>query len=178
MTGYDVAMSLILAVIVIIIALMVMTQIIDKHFIKSLDNIAEYFKMPQSIAGATLLAFGTSAPEISTALFALFLASASPAIGVGTIVGSAIFQILVVIGFAAIVKTAYLNWQPVVRDSAVYAIAIILLMFFIWDGVFTFTESLILVLSYGGYLILLYFWAKYLEKPSEPDPIEMVEEGV
>ena len=168
-------MPLLLAVILIIIAFYVMTKIIDEHFIKSLDNISEWLKLPESVSGATLLAFGTSAPEISTALFALFLASASPAIGVGAIVGSAIFQILVVIGFAAVVKTAYLNWQPVVRDSAVYAAAIILLVLFIRDGVFTTIEGAILVASYGGYLVLLYLWARYLEPPSEPDPLELVE---
>ena len=169
-------MPLLLAIILIIIAFYVMTKIIDEHFITSLDNISEWLKLPESVSGATLLAFGTSAPEISTALFALFLTSASPAIGVGAIVGSAIFQILVVIGFAAIVKTAYLNWQPVVRDSAVYAAAIILLVLFIRDGVFTVLEGAILVASYGGYLVLLYFWARYLEPPSEPDPLELVEE--
>jgi K+-dependent Na+/Ca+ exchanger-like protein len=162
-------MTIIISSLVILVTFYVMSEIIDKHFIKSLDNIASWLKMPESVAGATLLAFGTSAPEISTALFALFLAGASPALGVGTIVGSAIFQILVVIGFAAVVKTSFLNWKPVIRDSAFYALSILLLILFMADGQFTVTEATILVVGYLFYLFVLFLWTKLVvEEKNEP----------
>lgn len=162
-------MPIIISLLIILITFYVMSEIIDKHFIKSLDNIASWFKMPESIAGATLLAFGTSAPEISTALFALFLVGVSPALGVGTIVGSAIFQMLVVIGFTAIVKTSYLNWKPVLRDSAFYALSILLLILFIRDGQFTVVEAAILVLGYILYLFSLYIWTKFVKVKEEDE---------
>lgn len=162
-------MSIWLALVVILLAFYVMTEIVDRHFIKSLDNIAEWMKLPPSVAGATLLALGTSAPEISTALFALFLEGANPATGVGTIVGSAIFQMLVVIGFAAVVKTSYLNWRPVMRDSLFYAFSVGLLILFVRDNKFTLTEGIIFVSSYFLYLFVLFLWTKYVnEEASQP----------
>ncbi|OJJ20064.1 sodium:proton exchanger [marine bacterium AO1-C] len=157
-------MSIWLALLVILLAFYVMTEIVDRHFIKSLDNIAEWMNLPPSVAGATLLALGTSAPEISTALFALFLEGASPATGVGTIVGSAIFQILVVIGFAAVVKTSYLNWRPVMRDSIFYAFSVGLLILFVADNKFTLIEGIAFVSSYFLYLFILYLWTKYVNE--------------
>lgn len=157
-------MSIWLALVVILLAFYVMTEIVDRHFIKSLDNIAEWMKLPPSVAGATLLALGTSAPEISTALFALFLEGANPATGVGTIVGSAIFQILVVIGFAAVVKTSYLNWRPVMRDSIFYAFSVGLLILFVADNKFTLIEGIAFVGSYFFYLFVLFLWTKYVNE--------------
>ncbi len=164
-----------------------MSEIVDKYFIKSLDNIAHWLKMPQSVAGATLLAFGTSTPEISTALFALFLEGANPATGIGTIVGSAIFQILVVIGFAAFVRTSQLNWRPVIRDSFFYALSIILLIWFIHDDKLTLYEALAFVGFYVFYLFALFLWVIYVKEESLeaevknteiPQPLASVEKEV
>lgn len=159
-------MSLWLSLLVIFISLYVMSEVVDKYFIKSLDNIAHWMKMPQSVAGATLLAFGTSTPEISTALFALFLEGANPATGIGTIVGSAIFQILVVIGFAAFVRTSQLNWRPVARDSFFYALSIILLIWFINDDKLTLYEAFAFVGFYVFYLFALFLWTIYVKEES------------
>ncbi len=141
-----------------------MSEVVDKHFIKSLDNIALWLKMPESVAGATLLALGTSAPEISTALFALFLADSSPATGIGTIVGSAIFQILVVIGFAAVVRSCHLDWRPVLRDSIFYAFSVLILIWVIADNKITLGEAYAFVGCYLVYLFILFLWARFVKE--------------
>ncbi|GAB4396474.1 MAG: hypothetical protein OHK0053_10610 [Microscillaceae bacterium] len=163
-------MSLWLSLLIIMLAFYVMAEVVDRHFIKSLDNIAHWLKMPESVAGATLLAFGTSTPEISTALFALFLEEANPATGIGTIVGSAIFQILVVIGFAAVVRTSYLNWRPILRDSIFYAFSIVLLLLFLQDNCFTLAEAWGFVGAYLLYLFVLFLWTRYVKEVRLHDP--------
>lgn len=168
-------MTIIFSLLVILLTFYILSEVVDKYFIKSLDNIADWLKLTPSVAGATLLAFGTSAPEISTALFTLFLPNSNPATGVGTIVGSAIFQILVVVGFAALVKTSYLDWKPVVRDSVYYAFSVGLLIWFINDGIFELWEAASLVGAYFVYLILLYFWSQYVPE-NESDVHDYVED--
>lgn len=163
-------MSLWFAIIVILISFYVMSEVVDKHFIKSLDNIAHWFKMPPDVAGATLLALGTSAPEISTALIALLYEGANPATGIGTIVGSAIFQILVVIGFAATVRVSQLSWRPVLRDSIFYAVSVLLLIWAVQDHRFTLFESIVLVSFYFVYLFALYLWTKYVSHANPQEP--------
>lgn len=166
----------IIALVVLLLSFYFLAKIVDEYFIESLDNISEYLKLPPSVAGATFMAAGTSAPELTTTLFSLFLVGANPATGLGTVVGSAIFQILVVIGYTALVRTAYLNWKPVIRDGVMYSVAILLLIFVISDGIITFAESISLVGAYGIYLALLALWSQLVDESSEPDPIEMVEE--
>jgi len=158
-------MEPIVSVLVLLFTFYIMTEVVDKHFIKSLDNIAEWLKLPPSVAGATLLAFGTSAPEISTALIALFVTRGgepgNPATGIGAIVGSAIFQMLVVIGFPAMIRASKLDWKPIVRDGVSYALSIVMLLFFIADGKLTLYEGIGFVVGYVVYLLVMYFWAKY-----------------
>jgi len=168
-----------LSILIILLAFYVMTVLIENRFIQSLDNIASYLKLPESVAGATLLAFGTSAPEISTALVALFLSDASPATGIGAIVGSAIFQILVVIGFTAYVKDTTLDWKPVVRDTLFYAVCVGILIFCLQDGQLTVQEGWLLVGAYLIYLLLLVWWTKNIkEKPREMINEEDLKEAI
>ena len=170
-------MPLIVAILVMLAAFFVMSKVVDEYFIKSLDNISRWLKLTPSVAGATLMAVGTSAPELSTAMFALFLPDANPATGVGTIVGSAIFQVLVVIGFAALVKTSYLNWRPVIRDGVFYSLTILLLIVFTRDGKFVLLESSILLGTYVLYLVILFVWTRLVDEGDEPNPIEVKKTG-
>lgn len=158
---------------VVAIAFYAMSAVVSGPFLKSLDILAKRMKLPSSVAGATLLAFGTSAPEISTALVALFAEGAHPATGVGAIVGSAIFQILVVVGFAAMVKSSTLDWRPVLRDTIFYALSIVLLIVFIWDDRFTVLEAWALVGTYALYLAVMWFWTRNVdEEEVEPEPVQ------
>jgi K+-dependent Na+/Ca+ exchanger-like protein len=156
-----------LSVLIVVVAFYAMAAVVGGPFIKSLDIIAKRMKLPSSVAGATLLAFGTSAPELSTAVVALFAEGAHASTGVGSIVGSAIFQILVVVGFAASVKASKLDWRPVLRDTVFYALSIALLIFFVRDDRFTLVEATVLVGSYGVYLLVMWVWTRRVDEGSE-----------
>ena len=170
-------MTIGLAIFVILLSFYIMAEIVDKRFVQSLDNISHWLKLSPDIAGATLLAIGTSAPEISTALVALFLAGASPATGVGTIVGSAIFNLVLVVGFASAISTCYLNWRSVLRDVIAYAISVLLLYWFAMDDKFTFNEAGIFMLTYVAYIIFLLYWSKMVKNGSDAyERLEKIEE--
>jgi len=160
-----------LSVTIVLATFYVMSAVVGGPFIKSLDVIAVRMKLPSSVAGATLLAFGTSAPEISTAIVALFAEGMHPSTGVGSIVGSAIFQILVVVGFAAAVKAATLDWRPVLRDSIFYALSIALLALFVRDDRLTVVEASVLVGCYGVYLGVMWLWASNVQE-DEPAKVQ------
>jgi len=66
---------------VIVVCFFLMSEVIDRLFMPSLDRIAKEFHLSDNIAGATLLAIGTSMPELSIALVALFTVSTSPIVG-------------------------------------------------------------------------------------------------
>lgn len=165
-----------LSISIVAAAFYAMAAVVDGPFLDSLDVMAKRLKLPSSVAGATLLAFGTSAPEVSTAVVALFAEGAHPSTGVGSVVGSAIFQILVVVGFAALMKRSTLDWRPVLRDSIFYALSIALLIFVVADDRVTLVEACVLVATYGVYLAVLWLWTRNVKEvevevePPKPTP--------
>ncbi|KAH8057532.1 calcium, potassium:sodium antiporter [Aureococcus anophagefferens] len=78
----------------------------DEYFVPALEEMAEDMHMSLDMAGATLMAAGGSAPELFTSFVATFKRSD---LGFGTIVGSAVFNILFVIGVCASAAPAPLS---------------------------------------------------------------------
>ena len=73
----------------------------DELFVPALEIMAEKMELSNDVAGATLMAAGGSAPELATSLFGTFAGSD---VGMGTIVGSAVFNVLFVIGMCAMAR--------------------------------------------------------------------------
>jgi len=135
---------------------------ISKHyFIKSLDYISTKLKLSSDMAGSTLMAAGSSAPELAVALFAIFMAGNHEALGVGTIVGSALFNILLITGVVMYIrKSAKLIWQPILRDIIFYILAILLLVYVFIEGEITLLNAALLVGVYLIYILVVYFWKR------------------
>ncbi len=169
-------MTPLIAFLVIGVCFYLMSKIVDEYFLSALDNIADWLKMPPSVAGATLLAVGTSAPELGTSMFALFLPDTNPALGIGTVVGSAIFQLLIVVGITAMLaKSSKLHARAVMRDGLVYLLAATMLFLIVQDMVITFTETVILFVSYLGYLGLMFFTRNLIGEPQKQNIVDALE---
>jgi K+-dependent Na+/Ca+ exchanger-like protein len=153
-----------------------LARIVDLFFIDSLDKISGDLRLSSDAAGATLMAVGSSAPELFVALFSVLKPGEHQAIGIGSIVGSAIFNLLVIVGAAAIVRKARLTWQPAVRDFLFYTLAVVLLVYFIWDGSFSITEALIFLCIYILYVVAVVYWKKIL--PYNDLPYDEPEERI
>jgi len=169
-------MLAIFLVIELLIIFYFLAVVCEEFFIDSLDRISKKLKLSSDVAGATFMAAGSSAPEFFTSLFAVLAITGDRAdIGAGTIVGSAIFNILVIIGASAAFKVAKLQWQPVVRDTLFYCFSIILLLSAFWDGKVVLFEALSFVALYGVYILAVVKWKKIFPY-KDVNPIEIVEE--
>ena len=162
-------------IIALIVSFYLLAQVSDKYFVVSLDQIASKLRMSHDMAGATLMAIGSSAPELFVALIAILKTGGHEEIGVGTIVGSALFNILVIIGASALVRKAVLVWQPVLRDILFYILAIVALFIVFEDGHTTLVESLSLITLYLIYIFAVANWRKIFEF-KETDMIDDEEE--
>jgi len=133
----------------------------EHYFIPSLDDIGKRFSLSSDISGATLMAAGSSAPELAVVVVSLLKNGNHEAIGIGTIVGSALFNLFVIVGAVMVVKSnKKMVWQPLVRDLVFYALSILLLVFSFRDGSFSLPEATVFV---GGYLVYfgsLFVWKK------------------
>ncbi|OWF47714.1 sodium/potassium/calcium exchanger 3-like isoform X2 [Mizuhopecten yessoensis] len=129
----------------------------DDYFVASLEIICDELQLSEDVAGATFMAAGSSAPELCTSLIGVFIAESD--VGVGTIVGSAVFNILFIIGVCAIFAgmVVELTWWPMFRDCLFYLFSVIALVVVIHDNRVHWYEGLILFLMYLVYILVMYF---------------------
>ncbi|MFV0554669.1 MAG: calcium/sodium antiporter [Mangrovibacterium sp.] len=154
-------MTLILYSLLLLACFFLLARIVDNYFVQSLDRISADLKLSSDAAGATLMAIGSSAPELFVALFAVLKPGEHGAIGVGSIVGSAIFNLLVICGIVAFTRSSKVTWQPIVRDSIFYALAVVLLIWGLTDGQFSLTDAVLFLGIYLLYVFAVVNWRKW-----------------
>ncbi|KAG7465801.1 hypothetical protein MATL_G00157450 [Megalops atlanticus] len=129
----------------------------DDFFVTSLEKICEKLNLSEDVAGATFMAAGSSAPELFASIIGVFITHGD--VGVGTIVGSAVFNILCIIGVCGIFagQVVYLTRWAVFRDSLYYTLSVVALIVFIYDEKILWWESVVLVVMYAGYILMMKF---------------------
>ncbi|XP_053713359.1 sodium/potassium/calcium exchanger 2-like [Synchiropus splendidus] len=132
----------------------------DEFFVPALTVITEKLEISDDVAGATFMAAGGSAPELFTSVIGVFISHSN--VGIGTIVGSAVFNILFVIGMCALFSKEVLNltWWPLFRDVSFYIVGLLMLIYFFLDNQITTAESLGLLMCYTCYVTFMKFNAK------------------
>ncbi|XP_052008340.1 sodium/potassium/calcium exchanger 1-like isoform X2 [Xyrauchen texanus] len=129
----------------------------DEFFVPTLGVITAKLEISDDVAGATFMAAGGSAPELFTSLIGVFISHSN--VGIGTIVGSAVFNILFVIGMCALFsrEMLHLTWWPLFRDVSFYILDLIMLIIFFLDNTIMWWESMMLVCGYALYVVFMKF---------------------
>lgn len=99
------------------------------------SGIARKFKISEAVIGMTIVAFGTSAPEISVA-FSSFTAGNTD-VTLGDIVGCAVSNILLLIGLAAVIRPVKISKTAAKKDIPFYILIIATFVALILVGIFT-----------------------------------------
>ncbi|CAM9232650.1 unnamed protein product, partial [Heterosigma akashiwo] len=86
--------------------------VVDEYFCAALTAMVDTWKIKEDVAGATFMAAGGSAPELFTSIMGVFVSKSD--VGFGTIIGSAVFNVLFVIGLCAVFakEVLALTWWP------------------------------------------------------------------
>lgn len=121
--------------------------------VKSATVIASFWGMSDALISITIVAIGTSLPELVTSATAAFKGQSD--IAVGNIIGSGLFNILFILGFSAVIS-------PITVSSKLFFDFIFLLFITLISYYFSYTnkeinrsEGIILVLLYVGYMIYI-----------------------
>ncbi|MBC8298178.1 MAG: hypothetical protein H8E55_20625 [Pelagibacterales bacterium] len=134
---------------------------------KSCSNFDRYSKvignkLTEGVRGATLNAIGSSLPEFFTAFFFLIILQDVEGFssGLATILGSAIFNILLIPAVVIIIliknnHNLQINKKLIIRDAGILLVSQIFLLYFIQDGVISLLDSFYLFLIYIAYLLVL-----------------------
>ncbi|WP_300542202.1 calcium/sodium antiporter [Maricaulis sp.] len=120
--------------------------------------VARVWKLPPLLVGLTIIAFGTSAPELVVSIQSAL--SGHPGLALGNIVGSNTANFLLILGLPAIFG-AIATTTPGVRRNAIFALmAALILVGVSWDRTISAVESWALFALIVGYVTLLGFLAR------------------
>ena len=122
-------------------------------FVDGSSSIAKHLKIPSVIVGLTIVAMGTSAPEASVSITAAIAGNSD--ISLGNIVGSNIFNFLVVIGVSAIICPVISHKDILKRDLWWNLGLTGLLLLLILDNKIGRIDGLILLFGMGLYLFIV-----------------------
>uniref|UniRef100_S4R9A9 Solute carrier family 24 member 1 n=1 Tax=Petromyzon marinus TaxID=7757 RepID=S4R9A9_PETMA len=153
----------------------------DEFFVPALGVITEKLAISDDVAGATFMAAGGSAPELFTSLIGVFISHSN--VGIGTIVGSAVFNILFVIGMCAVFsrEILVLTWWPLFRDVSFYIVGLSMLIIFFLDNLIQWWESMLLLSCYVSYVVFMKFNAKvesFVKQRLSMDPPAKIPGGI
>ncbi|MEO1953859.1 MAG: calcium/sodium antiporter [Campylobacterales bacterium] len=127
--------------------------------IKESERIALHFKISHFVIGATLVAFGTSLPEMAASMMASYAGKSDMAIA--NVVGSVIFNITLVLGIVFfIAKDMKPKRELFALDSAWVVLPVIIFFIMIQDGTIGRFDGMLFLLLMASYIIFLFSSAK------------------
>jgi len=145
----------------------------SKFIIIGLENIADRLHISHIMVGLTILAIGTSLPEIAVSVMGGFdkLLGIDPNIDgivIGNKVGSFLTQITLIIGILAVTQPLMVSKWELRREGPMLFISLLIFLIFSLDGVITQFEALLMIISYFLYLILI-IWSETRLAKSKPE---------
>lgn len=129
--------------------------VIGAHFlVDSASTIARTYGISEAVIGLTIVAVGTSLPELATSVIAAFRRQTE--IAVGNVVGSNIFNIFGILGVTALIAPIPSEARFAMIDMPwVAGTAIGLSVLAVWLGGLPRIAGVVLLAAYGGYLALM-----------------------
>ena len=129
-------------------------------FVDGASSVAKKMRIPAFVIGLTIVAFGTSAPELAVSITAAMKGSND--IAIGNVVGSNIFNTLVVLGASAAITPIVVDKGMIKKDYPLSIFAAVLLGILAMDTVFFKAETMtlgrvdgiILLIAFAGFMYM------------------------
>jgi cation:H+ antiporter len=126
-----------------------------KILITSATNFAENYGVSEEVIGLTVVAVGTSLPELATAIAAAYRREAN--LLLGNVIGSNIFNILGIAGIASLIHPLQLTDKIELSSVGTLIVSsIVLAPIIIWYKSITRIIGIIFLLMYAGYMLMLF----------------------
>jgi cation:H+ antiporter len=139
--------------------------------VRSAGTLGVRFGISPMVAGLTIVAFATSAPELAVAIGAAL--RDTPGLAVGNVVGSNICNIALILGVTALIKPARIKEQLIRRDVLVMILSTVLVPGFLLDRALSRPEGALLAVSLLAYVTATVWQAKVTPRaavvPETPD---------
>ena len=159
--------SIIIQVVLLLVGFLFLIKGSD-FFVDGASSIASILRVPTIIVGLTIVAFGTSAPEAAVSITSSL--TGSNAMAVSNVIGSNLFNMLVVIGVAALLSNLLMEKKVLQKDLPfLVGITILFVVFIFIGGDITNIEGIILLAILIAYL---FFLIRDARKSSDSNVVE------
>ena len=143
------------AIILLVLLGIIMLPLGANLVVDGAAGLARGWGVSEAVIGLSLIALGTSLPELSTTVVAAFHRSSE--VIIGNVIGSNLFNILAILGFTALLTDIPVNPQFIVFDIWVMVGCAILLWLFVWTkATMSRYFGIALLISYVAYLVVIY----------------------
>jgi cation:H+ antiporter len=139
-------------------------------FTDNIEVLGKRFNIPSFILGVTIVAAGTSLPELASSIMAMDGASE---IVLGNVIGSNITNILLVIGFACLFlkKETNITWDLFHGDLTFIIASTIMLGIVLIDGIVTIPEAVLMITGYLIYILYNIDVNKKIDNNHKNEPV-------
>lgn len=151
-------MNMFVAIICLIVGFILLVKGAD-FFVDGASAIAKQLHIPAIVIGLTIVAFGTSAPELAVSISAAMKGSND--IAVGNVVGSNLFNLLIVVGVSAFIYPLHVKKSMIKKDYPIAIIGAVLLGLLAMDTLFgktsmelSRTDGIILLMGFAIFMYL------------------------
>ncbi|HMQ49935.1 MAG TPA: calcium/sodium antiporter [Saprospiraceae bacterium] len=133
-------------------------------FVKGASRIAAMLGIPPLVIGLTVVAFGTSSPELAVSLMSSM--EGSTGIALGNVVGSNIFNVLFILGITSLILPLVVAQQLIRLDVPIMIATALIALGFALDGTIRLWEGLVLLLIGIAYVVFLIRMSKQEKDPA------------
>lgn len=144
---------MVLYILLLIIGFVLLIKCAD-WFVDGAGSLAAHFKVPKMIIALTVVAFGTSAPELAVSLSAMFNGNSD--IVLGNVIGSNILNVLLILGVTSVFHNIDVKSNTIKKEMPILVLISVLLVVLINDSFFDMGMNNMLTIS-DGVVILLFF---------------------
>ena len=122
-------------------------------FVEGSSSAAKRLHVPSIIIGLTIVAMGTSLPETAVSVSASL--TGNNELAVSNVIGSNIFNILLVLGVAAAISPVAFAWDNMIDIAVLIVISVITLIFAWTSKALNRKEGIIMLILYAAYMVYI-----------------------
>ena len=159
-------MFILLNLFLIALTFLGLAVVVDNFLVPTIYKLRKVFGWTEDQMG-TIISFVSSAPELSVSAVALYISASgmhaeSASMGPGTVIGSALFSILFIVGVSSWFAVKKLSWASILRDMLFYILAVLAIYFVVMDQKIVWWEPIFLLTLFGLYSYIVVVWKKIL----------------
>lgn len=147
-----------------------------EFLVRGASRLAARFNVPLVVIGLTIVAFGTSLPELLVSLIANLEGGTTADIAIGNVVGSNIANLALVLGVVSILRPVSVESQLLRREYPLMLVVSLVFIAMAWDGHINRVEGGLLVAGLLGFTTWSYTATRTLPDEEQSEAIEFVED--